>query len=443
MNGGLAVAVPGALRGYRALLDTFGTSLEWSVLFEDAIQLARNGFPLGFFQADALKSLEHDIFTNENMRNVYWNTRTNTTYKEGETLVQKDLADTLENIAKQGVDYFYEGEFAQGMIEEIQKQKGLMTTADLSSYKVVWNRTTTARLSGGSVLHSVPPPGSGAVLAHILGIMDGYRDNATGRLADDSLTAHRFVESCKFAYAKRSQLGDSAFVDVTKLVDQMTSSDHADRTRKKIRDDKTFGPSYYSGLRAFKQDHGTSHLSLLDENGDAIAVTATINTYFGSQVVFRGVVLNNHMDDFSIPGESNAWGLSSSEPNYIRPGKRPMSSTAPSVVVDRNGDVELVLGGSGGAKITSAVAWASMRCLWQDRTIKDAIDSPRIHHQWLPNEVDVEQNFSEVTIKYLEQTGHKVVVSSGPLSFLGGIERWNGRIFANYDFRRGGSSDGD
>ncbi|KAM7312479.1 scoloptoxin SSD14 [Ixodes scapularis] len=191
MSGGLAVAVPGALRGYRALLDTFGTSLEWSVLFEDAIRLARNGFPLGFFQADALKSLERDIFTNENMRNVYWNTRTNTTYKEGETLVQKDLADTLENIAKQGVDYFYEGEFAQGMIEEIQKQKGLMTTADLSSYKVVWNRTTTARLSGGRVLHSVPPPGSGAVLAHILGIMDGYRDNATGRLADDSLTAHR------------------------------------------------------------------------------------------------------------------------------------------------------------------------------------------------------------------------------------------------------------
>ncbi|KAM7282311.1 scoloptoxin SSD14 [Ixodes scapularis] len=122
MSGGLAVAVPGALRGYRALLDTFGTSLEWSVLFEDAIRLARNGFPLGFFQADALKSLEQDIFTNENMRNVYWNTHTNTTYKEGETLVQKDLADTLENIAKQGVDYFYEGEFAQGMIEEIQKQ---------------------------------------------------------------------------------------------------------------------------------------------------------------------------------------------------------------------------------------------------------------------------------------------------------------------------------
>lgn len=442
--GGLAAAVPGELRGYEMLLERMGSNLPWSALFDDAIRLARDGFPVGAHLASALTSEKAVIYSKENMRKTFWSPYANDTLNEGELLVQKDLASTLEAIANNGPDYFYKGEFAEKMIQEIKANGGSMVRQDLEMYKPVWSRPVNASFKDGRVMYSVPPPGSGAVLAYIMGIMDAFRRDAADKLQDDVLTLHRFVEACKFAYAKRALLGDPKFVPVDRLLSNLTSKEYAEATRMLIEDSRTSDSrAHYSGEKAFPADHGTAHASFLGANGDAIAITSSVNYYFGSSVrTSAGVVLNNQMDDFSIPGTANMYGVAPSEANFVVPGKRPMSSMSPLVVVNPNGDVDLVIGGTGGAKITSGVALVSMRNLWQGDNIKEAIDFPRLHHQFLPNRVDVETQFPKIYRKELAQKGHEIFVPKGRFSIIMGINRQNGRIFANSDFRKGGTVDG-
>ncbi|EEC18510.1 gamma-glutamyltranspeptidase precursor, putative, partial [Ixodes scapularis] len=318
---------------------------------------------------------------------IFWNSAANDTLKEGDLVVQPDLAATLELVAKHGPDYFYEGSFAAQLVREVNANGGNMTLEDLASYQAEWHVPVNVSFKDDLTLYSVPPPGSGPVLGYIIGIMDAFRTDAKERLADDA---------CKFAYAQRALLGDPKFVELGQLVGNLTSVEQALATRRLIDDARTFDDAvHYFGEEPFQPDHGTAHASFLSPNGDAVAVTSTVNFYFGSMVRSGGVMLNNEMDDFSVPGTSNLYGVAPSEANYAAPGKRPMSSMAPAVVVGRDGDVQLVLGGAGGAKITSGIALVSMRYLWQGNNIKEAIDFPRVHHQLLPNQVDVEANFPQ------------------------------------------------
>ncbi|KAM7312357.1 scoloptoxin SSD14 [Ixodes scapularis] len=442
--GGLAAAVPGELRGYEMLLQRMGSNLPWAALFEDAIRLARDGFPVGAHLANALREEKDVVYSHANMRSTFWSPYANDTLNEGELLVQKDLASTLEAIANNGPDYFYKGEFAEKLVQEIRANGGSMIRQDLETYKPIWSQPVQANFKDGRVLYSVPPPGSGAVLAYIMGIMDAFRDKASDTLQDDGLTLHRFAEACKFAYAKRALLGDPKFVPVDRLLSQLTSREYAEATRRMIDDRKTFeSRAHYTGETGFPVDHGTAHASFLGANGDAIAITSSVNYYFGSSVrTSSGVVLNNQMDDFSIPGSPNMYGVAPSEANFVVAGKRPMSSMSPLVVVGPTGDVDLVIGGTGGAKITSGVALVSMRNLWQGNSIKEAIDYPRLHHQFLPNRVDVETQFPKVYRRQLEERGHQTFVPKGRFSIIMAITRRNGRVFANSDFRKGGTVDG-
>ncbi|XP_064460911.1 scoloptoxin SSD14-like isoform X2 [Ornithodoros turicata] len=444
-EGAKAIGVPGELRGYQALLERMGSNLPWKDLFEEAIKFALEGLPVHSHLAAALKEKDKAVYGFANMRNLFWNNKYNATLKEGSLLFQKELGETLKAIAENGADYFYTGEFAKELAKEVQEQGGILTAGDLKEYKAEWVEPVTAKFRDGRTLYSAPPPGSGAVLAYLLQIMDAFRKSPHAFLDDDALTLHRFIEACKFAYGQRAHLGDPYFVDNTDLLKNMTSSWMAEQAKARTSDSQTFDdPAHYSGHERFAEDHGTAHASFWGPNGDAISVTSSVNYYFGSFVrTSSGVVLNDQMDDFSTPGISNVYGIAPSKSNFIEPGKRPMSSMAPAIFVNASGGVDLILGGAGGAKITSGIALVAMRNLWQGDTIKEAIDFPRIHHQLIPNNLDVERGFPEAYVKRFEARGHHVERPIGRFSIMMGISRYMDRIQANADYRKGGTVDGE
>ncbi|XP_077535845.1 scoloptoxin SSD14-like isoform X2 [Haemaphysalis longicornis] len=447
VRGGLAVGVPGELRGYEALHRRLNGSLPWKALFADAIRLARHGFPMGAHLANALRE-QMEIKTDhlsDNIRRAFTNPETGELLQEGELVKQEDLAETLEAVAENGAEYFYKGNFAKELVTEIQSKGGLITEKDLMDYSVDWRKPVSAQFQDGLTLFSVPPPASGAVLAYILGIMDAFRAMKGGALLDDVLTLHRFAEACKFAYAKRALLGDNKGQELEELVGNLTSQEFAAKASASINDEETFAdPARYGFVNESQPpDHGTAHATFWGPDGDVIAVSTTVNYYFGSQIrTSSGVVLNNQMDDFSTPGSANVYGVAPSKANFIAPRKRPMSSMAPVVVLDRNGNCVLALGGSGGSKITSGVALVAMRVLWMGNNIKQAIDFPRIHHQLIPNKLMAESFFPKTYEDELRRRGHIVTHPEGRFSIMMGVQSSGGRLLANSDFRKGGTVDG-
>ncbi|XP_075539774.1 scoloptoxin SSD14-like [Dermacentor variabilis] len=444
--GGLAVAVPGELRGYKELHNAYG-KLNWSELFYDAILLAKCGFPIGKHLADALKAGEKYTFELANKtRRAFMNNKTGKILQEGEILIQEDLASTLEMVRDKGADYFYNGSLASEIAQEIKQNGGILTEYDLKNYSVTWAEPLTANFTGDLTMYSPPPPGSGAVLSYILGIMDGYRNGSDLSLEDSILNLHRFTESCKFGYAKRALLGDAEFVDRKELVKNMTSKWFAEQARSKVNDSCTYNnPEYYGFVNeTIEQDTGTAHATFWGPDNIAISVSSTINYYFGSLIrTTSGILLNNEMDDFSTPGKSNIYGVAPSKANFIAPGKRPMSSMAPMVLVNSAGEVQLVLGGTGGSLITSGIALVTVRALWQNYTIKEAIDESRIHHQLIPNNLMVEPSFSNAAREALRKYGHNVTERKGRFNVILGLCGRDGHILANSDYRKGGTVDGE
>lgn len=439
-RGGLSVAVPGELRGYRTLLRELHATLKWRDHFDDAIRLTRYGFPVGPHLAAALQKHKDDL--SESLKKVFWNETTNDTLAEGDLLVQADLADTLEVIANKGPDYFYKGGIGEQMAKEIRDDGGVITEHDLKSYEAEWKEPIVADLSNGNTLYTVASPGSGAVLAGILRV--GI--DALERFNSTTQQWHRFIEACKHGYGGRSHLGDSDFEDVKELEQNMTTPEWAAAVGNLINESTTFDdPAYYGFLNnSSPEDGGTAHATFWGDTGDVIVITSTINNHFGSKLrTSSGVILNNQMDDFATPGMSNSYDVYPTRPNLIEPRKRPLSSMVPSVFVDCKGDAVLALGGTGGPRITSAVALVALRSLWGGYDIKEAIDRPRLHHQLIPNRVIVEPHFPQEIIAELENKGHVFEVNEGKGSTVNGIKREAGCLHASYDSRRGGSVDGE
>ncbi|XP_066267537.1 glutathione hydrolase 1 proenzyme-like isoform X1 [Branchiostoma lanceolatum] len=413
-TGGLAVAVPGEIRGYWEAHQRHG-KLPWKDLFQPAIQLAEEGFCIGNAMSiaidrskDLIESPEShmcDVFCDEN----------NNVLGKNQIMKRPQLAETLRAIADGGADSFYTGEIAKNLVKDIQDADGIITEQDLRDYQAEVTPPLNISLAGGLTVLSSPAPSSGPVLSLILNILDGYRLNASSVDGDDNqiLTYHRIVEAFKFAYAKRTELGDPNFVEIEELVRNMTSRDFADTLRLRIDDSTTHNYTYYGPSFALSPDGGTSHLSVLGPNGDAVSVTSTINLYFGAKLrsPSTGIILNDEMDDFSTPNLTNAFGVPPSPANFIRPGKRPLSSMVPVVVLDSNNDVRLVVGASGGTKITTATAYAAMQHLWFGLNIKDAVEKPRMHHQLVPQRVDIESSrlfTPQAVLDGLLQKGHVI-----------------------------------
>jgi len=439
--GGLSVAVPGELMGYWEAYKKYKSgNIEWRELVQPTIDLCREGITVTPYLAKLLKQKEEDIKQSVTLSEILINKETNSVWKEGDKYKRLKLAETLELIRDSDASVLYNGALTESFVKDIQDLGGIVTKEDMNEYQVNWTAPVTAKLANNITLYSVPPPGSGVILALILNILNDMVPHE-----NDVTTYQRITEAFKYGYGKRTQLGDPHFVDISELIKQLTSKDYAEDVRKNISDSRTWqDATHYGAEVVVPDDHGTAQISVLAPNGDAVSVTSTINLYFGAMVVSTstGIILNDEMDDFSAPNITSAYDIPPSPNNYIEPKKRPLSSMSPSIFVDGNGDVQLVTGAAGGTKITTATALVAMHVLWFNRNIKEAIDAPRFHHQLFPMHFQYEYGVLQQIIQGLQKIGHETERLESAGSTVTGIARRGGKIYANADFRRGGITAG-
>ncbi|XP_075158013.1 scoloptoxin SSD14 [Haematobia irritans] len=406
ITGAISAAIPGEIYGYWRLHEKYG-KLPWSTLFEPTIELCVKGHKVSRYLANVLNMNGDRIRNEPSMAEIFVNKYTNELYKEGETMYRPQLGETLRIVATEGPEVMYRGgRIGKKLVEDIQSMGGIITEEDLMRYEVRWEEPIVAHFTGGYSLYTTPLPTSGAVLAFILNVMEPLYTH------HHDVYWQRVIETFKHAYGHRTNLGDIHYEpQVKEVYDQLTSSSFAAEIRKLIKDDTTFTDfAYYGANFTNEEDHGTANLVVLAPNGDAISVTSTINGHLGAKVRSRqtGIILNDEMDDFSTPGVTNTYGIPASPANYIKPGKRPMSSTCPSIVLDKHGHVKLLVGGAGGSRITTSVAQTILRYFVFNEPIDVALNSGRIHHQLAPMLVDVEPEVPESTEDYLIKVGHDV-----------------------------------
>lgn len=442
-RGGLAAAVPGEVKGYWYLHKEYGY-LPWRELVLPTIDLCRNGIYVTAFLANTFRGKLDLLYSDPALRDVFINPNTNTTYEEGSYVKMLKLAETLEIIAEEGADALYtaDGSLIKGFVQDIQDQGGIITVEDMINYEPIWQQPITTQFSDGTTLYTSPLPGSGPVLTFILNILDGFLN--LNHLHNVN-TFQRIVESFKWGYGRRTELGDDNFVDLASLVSELTSKSHAEEIRTYISNDSTSqNASDYGAKTVLVEDHGTANIVVLAPNGDAIAVTSTINLVFGAGFASpsTGIILNDEMDDFSSPNITNNFGMPPSENNFIEPGKRPLSSMVPSILL-KDKDVVLLTGAAGGTKITSVVASVILKHLWYDVHLKEAIEEKRLHHQLFPMMIEYEEGFDTVypeLVENLTAIGHesKYTPTADGFSAVTAITAKDDGIYGAYDDRRGG-----
>ncbi|KAK4250093.1 gamma-glutamyltranspeptidase-like protein [Corynascus novoguineensis] len=431
--GGLAVAVPGELKGLDYLHRKHGV-LPWRTVVMPAVRIAREGFKV---TEDLVRYMKAASENNNTflVDDPIWAedfAPNGTLVQIGDTITRKRYAHSLEKIANQGIDVFYEGEIAESMVNFIQKMNGTMTLQDLDEYCVDVKPPLNITY-GDYRLFTTEVPSSGAVTFSIFKTMQQY---PLEDLTDANLTAHRFVEAMKFAYGARLQLGDPDFVkNATELETQLLSNETAHEIRKRILDNKTQPVEAYDPFSlSMPESHGTSHIVTADASGLTITSTTTINLLFGAQIMTpdTGIILNNEMDDFSQPNRRNAFGFAPSPSNYIAPRKRPLSSITPLIAEHAaNSSVALATGAAGGSRIISATAQVAWRVLALGLDLYDAVAAPRLHHQLLPDILMVENGFDAGMVHGFEEKGHEIEWMRPGLSAVQGIMRlWDGTFEA-------------
>lgn len=441
--GGLAIGVPGELKGYIEAHRRFG-KLKWEELVRPTIDLCHEGYNISKHQYNALKQKEKRVKEDKLLNQLFIDDNNNIR-KEGETVVHKKFCETLEAIEKDPYS-FYNGTIRDQLVEDIKELGGVITKEDFNNYEVVWEDAVSLKIKEDDVLYSTALPGSGSILGFILNVLKNY--NFTPESVNEEniiLTYHRIIETFKFAFAKRTFLGDPNFVNITNLIEALSSDYLSNMTRYLINDNKTFNePEHYEAFSHNQEDHGTAHISVLAPNGDAVSVTSTINLYFGAAVMSKstGIVLNSVMDDFSAKGFDNYFGLPYSSANKVEPGKRPLSSMSPSIITDKDGEVILVIGAAGGSKIPTSVALVTMRVLWFGQDLKQAVDGVRFHHQIFPMEVSYEYGLEQRIVDGLEKLEHHTQRTQHAGSVINAILRKNGTVYANADYRKGGRAAG-
>jgi len=408
-EGGLAVAVPGEMAGVAEALRRFGT-MPLDAVAAPAIRLARDGFPVGAHLAGAIDGQREAIARNSELAKLL-SRPDGTPLSEGEILRQSDLARTLEHLARSGADAFYRGPTAAAIADAVAAGGGILQVGDLEGYRAFWREPVRGRWAGHDVYGMPPPSSGGGVLVAVLNSIGADDLRALGH--NSPTYVHLLAESLKFAFADRAaSYGDPAFFPVP--LDRILAPERGRAIRRRVRAYETRDPAFY-GRSHTADDAGTSHLSVVDGAGNAVALTTSVNTAFGSKLVVpgTGIILNNTMDDFSAqPGVPNTFGLVGSEANAIAGGKRPLSSMSPTVVV-RDGEAVAAAGGSGGPLIITATLQVLLNALVFDMDASQAVAAPRLHHQWMPPVLFLEEGMRDIDAVPLRRIGHAVRSTAG------------------------------
>ncbi|XP_023034708.2 scoloptoxin SSD14 isoform X1 [Drosophila willistoni] len=441
LYGPLSIAVPGELMGYHEAHKRFG-QLPWSELVAPSLKLCETGYQITTHMHDSLKRMYLTIKDKFGFEH-YFNKDTGSLHKPG-TLIKplKERCASYQLIADNGPLDFYNGTLASLLLEDLKEMGSLVKAGDLQNYEADVVNSITMDL-GENTLYVMPPVSSGSLVAHALSILQGYNFTKAD-LADDeskARTYHRIAEAMKFAFARRGELGDLRANDVRELISQLNSVEFGAEHRAMINDSSVLdGPQEYGAQFASNDEsHGTSHMSIVAPNGDAVSVTSSVNLYFGANLVGprTGIILNSGMNDFSV--ESNYFGVPQSQANVIGPYKRAMSSMSPVLLADKEGDIRLVVGSAGGTRIVDAIVLVIARVLWFGEDLKTAIDAPRFHHQLFPDVFEYQPDgFSDAVLQLIAKRGHVLKKSAPVTSVVCAIEKNATGIYANADYRKRG-----
>jgi gamma-glutamyltranspeptidase/glutathione hydrolase len=410
-----APGVPGTVAGLEMALRKYGSGkFTWTQLIEPARRLAVQGFKLSHRIVGTLTDHARKLSQYEDSQKIFLNNGNH--YKEGDVLRQPELASTLLRLQRKGAREFYRGQTARLIADDMRRHNGLITLEDLRRYSPK-ERTPVRSTYRGHEIISMPPPSSGGVvLMQMLNILEGYDLGAMNPLSSEKY--HLMIEAMRRAYADRAEyLGDPDYASVPTA--QMISKSYAVKQRSTIKPDRASTSAEIRGGRPEENETGqTTHFSVVDPQGNVVANTYTINDLYGSGVTAKGtgILLNDEMDDFTAkPGTPNLWGVIQGERNSIAPGKRPLSSMTPTIVLRKDGSLWFAIGARGGARIINAVLQVILNIIDHGMNIQQAIDAPRIHHQWFPDLVRHEPfGLSADTMRALESRGHKLEEATTP-----------------------------
>jgi gamma-glutamyltranspeptidase/glutathione hydrolase len=404
-SGYWASGVPGTVRGLEYASKKFGKK-PWAELVEPAAELASRGFNLSYAQANSLKNAARGLGQFPESKRIFL--RDGRYYEPGELFVQPDLARTLERIAKLGANDFYEGETARLLAQDMKEHGGTITLEDLKDYQAIERQPLTGKYHGYDIVTSPPPSSGGIGILQMLGMLDGTGYEKGG--AGSAMVVHYMTEAMRRYFADRAVLlGDSDFVKVPTAA--LLDPAYIARLRASIDPERATPSSEVHALvLTAHESNETTHYTVADGDGNIALVTYTLNGGYGSKVTAKGLgfLLNNEMDDFSAnPGKPNMFGLMQGEANAIQPRKTPLSSMVPTIVL-KDGKPYLALGSPGGPTIIDTVLEVIVNVLDFHMNVQDAVNWPRFHHQWMPDQLSMENGYSPDTVALLEKRGYTI-----------------------------------
>ena len=411
VKGYLAVGVPGTVLGLEVMREQYGT-MDRQALMAPAIAIARDGFEFGAGDAARVGAVADDLATEANVTAIFF--RDGAPLKAGDRLVQTDLAATLSMISAEGPGAFYGGPIAEKVVAASTAGGGILRLSDFADYTVRETEPIRCGYRGYEIISAPPPSSGGTTICQILNIVEGWPIGDMGFASSQSV--HLLAEAMRHAFVDRNfLLGDPDFV--SNPVEHLVSDDYAAAIRAAIDPGRASRSEDVQPGVAPHESTETTHYSVVDKDGNAVSVTYTINGWFGAKVIAgdTGFFLNNEMDDFAVrPGAANMFGLVQGEKNAIAPGKRPLSSMSPTIVT-RDGELFMVTGSPGGPRIITTTLATIMNVVDFGMNAKEAANAPRIHHQWLPDQIFVEPRaLSADTRERLEAMGHTLADAENP-----------------------------